>query len=68
MSKKSKSIKFRLRDPKVRFTKITKIPLDLFGDKNTPPSYPSKRYMSSRPREGQSSAINKTQVSAEEQT
>ena len=68
MSKKSKSIDFRPRDPKGRFTKSTKIPLDLFGGKNTPPTNPSERYTSSKPKEGKIYAISKTQVSAEEQT
>ena len=64
MSKKSKP-----RDPKGRFTKVTdKIPLDLFGGKNTPPTNPSERYASSKSKEGQSSAINRTQSSTEEQT
>ena len=67
MSKKSKSIEFRPRDPKGRFTKTTKIPLDLFGGKNTTPTDASKRYTSSKSKEGHSSAINKTQVSAKEQ-
>ena len=68
MSKKSKSIEFRPKDPKGRFTKTTKIPLDLFGGNNTPPTDPSERYTSGKPKEGWSSAINKTQVSVEEQT
>ena len=67
MSKNSKSIEFRPRDPKWRFTKTTKMPLDLFAGKNTPPTDPSKRYTSSTSREGQSSVINKTQVPAKEQ-
>ena len=67
MSKKSKSIEFRPRDPKGRFVKTTKIPLDLFGGKNTPPIYPSQRYLGSTSRKGQSSIINKTQVLAKEQ-
>ena len=67
MSKKSKSIEFRPRDPKGRFVKTTKIPLDLFGGKNTPPIDPSQRYLSSTSREGQSSVINETQVLAKEQ-
>ena len=41
--------------------------MDLFGGKNTPPADPSERYTSSKTRDEQSSAINKTQVSAEEQ-
>ena len=67
MSKKSKSIEFRPRDPKGRFVKTTKIPLDLFGGMNTPPIDPSQRYLSSTSREGQSSVINKTQVLYQEQ-
>jgi hypothetical protein len=66
MSKKSKSIELRPRDLKGRFTKTTNIPLDLFGGKNTPPTDPSKRYISSTLMEGQSSAINKTQVPTED--
>ena len=62
MSKKSKSIEFRPRDSKGRIVKTTKIPLDLFGGRNTPPIDPSQRYLGSTPREGQSSVINKTQV------
>ena len=68
MSKKSKSIEFRPRDPKGRFTKTTKIPLDLFGGKNTLPTNPFERYTSSNPKEGQSSIINRTQSSARVQT
>ena len=69
MSKKSKSKEFKPRDPKGRFTKTTdKIPLDLFGGKNTPPTNPSKRYTSSKPKEGQSSVINRTQSPAEAQS
>ena len=67
MSKKSKSIEFRPRAPKGGFVKTTKIPLDLFGGRNTPPIDPSQRYLSSTSREGQSSVINKTQVLAKEQ-
>jgi hypothetical protein len=66
MSKKSKSIEFRPRDPKGRFTKTTKIPLDLFGGKNTPPADPCERYPSNTSREGQSFVLNKTQVLAKE--
>ena len=66
MSKNSKSIEFRPTDPKGRFVKTTKIPLDLFGGKNTPPTDPSKRYLGSTSREGQSSIINKTQVPTKE--
>ena len=68
MSKKSKSIEFRPRDPKGRFVKTPKIPLDLFGGTNTPPIDPSQRYLSSTSREGQSFVINKTQIQDQEQS
>ena len=67
MSKKSKSIEFRPRDPKGRFVKTTKTPLDLFGGRNTPPIDPSRRYLGSQSRERQRSIINKTQVPYQEQ-
>ena len=66
MSKKSKSKDFKPWDPKERFTKITdKISLDLFGGKNTPPTNPSERYKSSKPKEGQRSVTDRTQSLAE---
>ena len=68
MSKKSKSKEFKPRDPKGRFTKTTdKIPLDLFGGKNTPPTNPFERYTSSKPKEGQSFVIDRTQSTTEAQ-
>ena len=56
-----------LNDLKGRFTKTTKIPLDLFGGRNTPPIDLSQRYLSSTSREGHSSVINKAQVLDQEQ-
>ena len=69
MSKKSKSKEFKPRDPKGRFTKTTdKIPSDLFGGKNTPPTNPSKRYTSSKPKEGQNYVTDRTQSLVEAQS
>ena len=49
------------RDSKGRFTKtIEKIPPDLFGGKNTSPTNPTKRYISNKFREGQSSTAKRT--------
>ena len=68
MSKNSKSTEFKPKDPKGRFTKTTKTPLDLFGGKNTPPTNPSKRYTISKPKEGQSSITDRTQSPTEAQS
>ena len=57
------------RDLKGRFVKtVEKIPPDLFGGKNTPSINPSKRYTSSKSREGQSSTTEKTQSPADIQS
>ena len=54
--RESTSKETKPRDLKGRFGKnVLKIPPDLFGGKNTPPTHPTKRYTSSKSREGQSS-------------
>ena len=54
------------RDSKGRFTKIVeKIPLDLFGGKNTSPTNPAKRYINNKSREGQSSTAKRNQSTAD---
>ena len=43
---KSKIRDFKPRDPKGRFIRSTsKIPSDLFGNRKTPPTNPTQRYM-----------------------
>lgn len=51
--RESTSKKPKPRDLKGRFIKnIEKIPLDLFGGKNTSPTNPTKRYINNKYREG----------------
>ena len=64
--RESTSKETKPRDLKGRFVKtIEKIPPDLFGGKNTPPTHPTKRYTSSKSREGQISTAERTQSPAE---
>ena len=44
---------------------IEKIPLDLFGGKNTSPTNTTKRYINRKPREGQSSSAERTQFTVD---
>ena len=60
--RESTSKETKPRDLKGRFVKtVEKIPPDLFGGKNTPPTHLAKRYTSSKSREGQSSTAERTQ-------
>ena len=53
---KSKIRDFKPRDPKCRFIKSTsKIPSDLYGNKNKPPTNPAQRYVCSESQRGKSS-------------
>ena len=59
----------KLRDSKGRFIKtIEKIPLDLFGGKNTSPTDPTKIYISNKSREEHNFAAEKAQFTADLQS
>ena len=64
--RESTSKETKSRDLKGIFVKtVEKIPPDLFGGKNTPPTHPTKRYTSSKSREGQNSTTERTQSLAD---
>ena len=71
MSKPSESTskETKPRDLKGIFVKtVEKIPSDLFGGKNTPPSHPTKRYTHSKYREGHSYTTERNQSTADIQS
>ena len=64
--KKSKTKEDKPRDSKGRFIKSTsRIPLDLFGGNNTPPTNPTQRYICSGALKGQSSFTYITESQSE---